>query len=80
MRLNSKFRKILVEPRINIRQKLSDQFALKLEGEFKINRLLKCGFKMILLGVEKRRLGLVNETFIATSKQGSFGVEFNKKN
>jgi hypothetical protein len=29
------------EPRINIRQKLSDQFALKLEGEFKINRLLK---------------------------------------
>jgi hypothetical protein len=32
-----KIRKILVEPRINIRQKLSDQFALKLENSKSID-------------------------------------------
>jgi hypothetical protein len=37
VRLNyfQKFDKLLVEPRLNIRQQISTVFALKLEGEFK---------------------------------------------
>ena len=85
MRLNyfQKFEKLLVEPRINIRQQLSDQFALKLEGEFKNQSTTQIvDFEDDFLGVEKRRWVLVNnkDIPIATSKQGSFGVEFNTKN
>ncbi|WP_091208553.1 TonB-dependent receptor [Flavobacterium xueshanense] len=83
LRLNyfQKFEKLLVEPRINIRQKLSEQFALKLEGEFKNQSTTQIvDFEDDFLGVEKRRWVLVNDKDIpiATSKQGSFGVEFNK--
>ena len=83
LRLNyfQKFEKLLVEPRINIRQKLSDQFALKLEGEFKNQSTTQIvDFEDDFLGVEKRRWVLVNDKDIpiATSKQGSFGLEFNK--
>ncbi|WP_073371557.1 TonB-dependent receptor [Flavobacterium fluvii] len=83
LRLNyfQKFEKFLVEPRINIRQKLSNQFALKLEGEFKNQSTTQIvDFEDDFLGVEKRRWVLVtdNEIPIATSKQGSFGVEFNQ--
>ncbi|MNF57381.1 hypothetical protein D3C84_389090 [compost metagenome] len=83
LRLNyfQKFEKFLVEPRINIRQKLSNQFALKLEGEFKNQSAIQIvDFEDDFLGVEKRRWVLVTdkEIPIATSKQGSFGVEFNQ--
>ena len=83
LRLNyfQKFEKLLVEPRINIRQKLSDQFALKLEGEFKNQSTTQIvDFEDDFLGVEKRRWVLVNDKDmpIATSKQGSFGIEFNQ--
>ncbi|WP_369754002.1 carboxypeptidase-like regulatory domain-containing protein [Flavobacterium sp. WC2409] len=82
VRLNyfQKFDKLLVEPRINIRQQLSNQFALKLEGEFKNQTATQIiDFEDDFLGVEKRRWVLVNNQSIpiATSKQGSFGVEFN---
>lgn len=83
VRLNyfQKFAKLLVEPRINIRQQLSGEFALKLEGEFKNQTATQIiDFEDDFLGVEKRRWVLVNNESIpiATSKQGSFGVEFNK--
>ncbi|MFV5699719.1 carboxypeptidase-like regulatory domain-containing protein [Flavobacterium sp. ZT3R17] len=83
LRLNyfQKFEKLLVEPRINIRQKLSNQFALKLEGEFKNQSTTQIvDFEDDFLGVEKRRWVLVTDKDIpiATSKQGSFGVEFNQ--
>ena len=82
VRLNyfQKFDKLLVEPRINIRQQLSNQFALKLEGEFKNQTATQIiDFEDDFLGVEKRRWVLVNNQSIpiAKSKQGSFGVEFN---
>lgn len=82
MRLNyfQEFKKFLVEPRINIRQQISDRFALKLEGEFKNQTTTQIvDFEDDFLGVEKRRWVLVNDKDIpiATSKQGSFGVEFN---
>ena len=84
MRLNyfQKFEKFLVEPRINIRQQVSDQIALKLEVEFKNQSTTQIvDFEDDFLGVEKRRWILVNnkDIPIATSKQGSFGVEFNTK-
>lgn len=80
-RLNyfKKFDKLLTEPRINIRQQLSKQFALKLEGEFRNQTATQIiDFEDDFLGVEKRRWVLVNneDIPIATSKQSSFGVEF----
>ena len=83
VRLNyfQKFAKFLVEPRINFRQKLSNEFALKLEGEFKNQSTTQIvDFEDDFLGVEKRRWVLVNNNDIpiAISKQGSLGVEFNK--
>lgn len=82
-RLNyfQKFKKFLFEPRINIRQKVSSEFALKLEGEFKNQTATQIiDFEDDFLGVEKRRWVLVdNKTIpVATSKQGSFGLEFYK--
>jgi hypothetical protein len=84
MRLNyfQKFEKFIIEPRINIRQKLSDQFALKIEGEFKNQSTTQIvDFEDDFLGVEKRRWVLVTDKDIpiATSNQGSFGIEFNQK-
>jgi len=78
-----KFDKFLIEPRINIRQKLSNRLALKLEGEFKNQSATQIvDFQDDFLGVENRRWVLANNTSIpiATSKQGSFGVEFNQNN
>jgi hypothetical protein len=46
----------LVEPRINIRQKLSDQFALKLEENLKSIYHSNSGFEDDFLGVEKKTL------------------------
>lgn len=74
-----KFKTILVEPRINIRQQLFNQLALKLEGEFKNQTATQIiDFEDDFLGVEKRRWVLVNNKNIpiATSQQGSFGLEF----
>ncbi|MBX9889152.1 MAG: TonB-dependent receptor [Flavobacteriaceae bacterium] len=82
-RLNyfQKFNKVLIEPRINIRQKISKLLAIKLEGEFKNQTSTQIiDFEDDFLGVEKRRWVLVdNETIpIATSKQASFGIELTK--
>ena len=77
-----KFDKLLIEPRLNLRQKLSNTIALKLEGEFKNQSASQIiDFQDNFLGVEKRRWVLANDDDIpiATSKQGSFGFEFNQK-
>jgi hypothetical protein len=83
LRLNyfQKFEKLLIEPRINIRQQLSNILALKLEGEFKNQTTTQIiDFEYDFLGVEKRRWVLVNndDIPIAISKQGSLGLEFKK--
>ncbi|KJD32668.1 membrane protein [Tamlana sedimentorum] len=78
-----KFNSFLVEPRLNLRQKLSNQFALKLQGEFKNQTTKqKIDFQDDFLGVENRRWTLANEQLIkiSKSKQVSFGFEFNKNN
>tara|TARA_R110002049_G_scaffold993_3_gene7164 strand:+ start:38915 stop:41479 length:2565 start_codon:yes stop_codon:yes gene_type:complete len=78
-----KFDRILIEPRVNIRQKLSNQFALKLQGEFKNQSATQIvDFQDDFLGVENRRWILANEQNIpiSESKQASFGFEFNQDN
>jgi len=78
-----KFDKLLIEPRITARQKLSNQWALKLEGEFKNQSATQIvDFQDDFLGVENRRWILAdNNTIpISTSKQASFGVDYSKHN
>lgn len=78
-----KFDKLLLEPRLNIRQKLSRTVALKLQGEFKNQSATQIiDFQDDFLGVENRRWILANEEAIpvSESKQVSFGFEFNKNN
>ncbi|MGJ8743285.1 TonB-dependent receptor [Polaribacter sp.] len=76
-----KFQKVIIEPRINIRQQLNSEFFLKLEGEFKNQTTAqKIDFEDNFLGIEKRRWILSDNknTPIVKSKQASFGVEYSK--
>ena len=78
-----KFNKFLIEPRLNFRQKLSNQFAVKLQGEFKNQSAnQKIDFQDDFLGVENRRWVLANEDDIpiSESKQISLGFEINQNN
>lgn len=78
-----KFNKVIIEPRLNIRQKLSRAVALKLQGEFKNQSATQIfDFQDDFLGVENRRWILANEQDIpiSKSKQTSFGFEFNHNN
>lgn len=78
-----KFDQLLFEPRLNIRQKLSNQFALKLEGEFKNQSATQIvDFQDDFLGVENRRWILADNQSIpiAKSKQASFGIDFKQNN
>jgi hypothetical protein len=75
------FNKYVIEPRINIRQKLNYEFFLKLEGEFKNQTTAqKIDFEDNFLGIEKRRWILSDDekTPIVKSKQASFGLEYSK--
>ena len=75
-----KFSRLIIEPRINVRQKLS-HFALKLQGEFKNQSATQIvDFKDDFLGVENRRWILADDQNIpiSESKQASFGVAYNK--
>ena len=91
-----KFNKIIIEPRLNFRQKLTNQFAVKLQGEFKNQSTTQViDFQDNFLGVENRRWILANEQNkpnleskqpyaqnipISISKQVSFGFDFNHGN
>ncbi|WP_142784681.1 TonB-dependent receptor domain-containing protein [Changchengzhania lutea] len=78
-----KFNKLLIEPRLNFRQNLSNQFAIKVQGEFKNQSAnQKIDFQDDFLGVENRRWVLANEESvpISESKQASLGFEFNQNN
>ncbi|UKM65061.2 TonB-dependent receptor [Flavobacteriaceae bacterium GSB9] len=78
-----KFRKFILEPRLNVRQRLSSRFAVKLQGEFKNQSATQIiDFQDDFLGVENRRWILANEKSIpiSESKQVSFGVTFNRNN
>jgi hypothetical protein len=83
VRLNyfHKFNKHLIEPRINIRQKLNSEVSIKLEGEFKNQTTAqKIDFEDNFLGIEKRRWILSDDenTPIIKSKQASLGISYSK--
>jgi hypothetical protein len=76
-----KFNKFIIEPRINIRQKLNAEISAKLEGEFKNQTTAqKIDFEDNFLGIEKRRWILSDEKNIPImkSKQVSFGIDYSK--
>jgi hypothetical protein len=76
-----KFNKFIIEPRINIRQKLNAKISAKLQGEFKNQTTAqKIDFEDNFLGIEKRRWILSNEQEIPImkSKQVSFGFDYSK--
>jgi len=78
-----KFDQLLIEPRLNVRQKLSNQFAIKLEGEFKNQTATQIvDFQDDFLGVENRRWILADNQSIpiSKSKQASFGIDFKQHN
>lgn len=78
----SKFNLFLFEPRINIRQKISNSFFSKLEAEIKHQSIAqKIDFEDNFLGVEKRRWVLSDEKNIPIikSKQLSIGVDYSLK-
>ena len=77
------FNQFLIEPRINVRQKVINSLYLKLEGELKNQTTTqKIDFQDNFLGIEKRRWVLADndKTPIIKSKQISFGTEFSKNN
>ena len=76
-----KFKKLVIEPRIAIRQQLNSLLSLNFEGEFKNQTTAqKIDFEDNFLGIEKRRWILSDnkKTPIIKSKQASLGVEYNK--
>jgi hypothetical protein len=78
-----KFNRLIIEPRFNVRQKLSHHFDLKLQGEFKNQSATQIiDFQDDFLGVENRRWILANEQNIpiSQSKQVSFGIEYSRNN
>jgi len=78
-----KFNTIIIEPRLNFRQRLNKNFALKLQGEFKDQSATQIiDFQDDFLGVENRRWILADEKQIkiSESKQGSLGFEYNQNN
>jgi hypothetical protein len=78
-----KFNRLIIEPRFNVRQKLSNHFDLKLQGEFKNQSATQIiDFQDDFLGVENRRWILANEQNIpiSQSKQVSFGIEYSRNN
>jgi hypothetical protein len=78
-----KFNRLIIEPRFNVRQKLSNYFDLKLQGEFKNQSATQIiDFQDDFLGVENRRWILANEQNIpiSQSKQVSFGIEYSRNN
>ncbi|TMM30386.1 hypothetical protein FDT66_06385 [Polaribacter aestuariivivens] len=74
-----KFNEFVVEPRINISQKLNNQISLKLEAEFKNQTTTqKVDFQDNFLGIEKRRWILSDNKNIpiVKSKQISLGTTY----
>tara|TARA_R110002050_G_scaffold1281_6_gene9360 strand:+ start:981 stop:3536 length:2556 start_codon:yes stop_codon:yes gene_type:complete len=75
------FKKLLIEPRININYKIADDIKLELQGEFKnqtTNQVID--LKQNFLGIEKRRWVLSDENKlpITRSKQVSLGISYDK--
>jgi hypothetical protein len=81
-RLNyiDKFKKNIIEPRLNFNHRFLDYFTVEVLGEFKHqNTSQVINFQNDFLGIEKRRWQLSNDNDIPVieSKQVSVGINFN---
>ena len=77
-----KFKKHILEPRLNINQQISEHLALNFSGEMKHqNSSQIINFQTDFLGIEKRRWQLANDTTIPVirSKQLSLGLNYHNK-
>ncbi|WP_437398050.1 TonB-dependent receptor [Flagellimonas lutimaris] len=77
------FKKLLIEPRINLNFKLANYLRAEVLGEFKsqtTNQIID--LEQNFLGIEKRRWILSNDNTlpVTKSKQGSFGINYEKNN
>jgi len=75
----SKFKKHIIEPRLNINYKLTDKLSFELLGEFKHQNTMQIiNFQNDFFGIEKRRWFLSNDSTrpVIQSKQMSFGVNY----
>lgn len=77
------FKEFVVEPRLNIKYTLIENFNAELQGEFKsqaTNQIID--LEQNFFGVEKRRWVLSdgNELPLTKSKQGSLGFNYDEKN
>ena len=75
------FKKVIIEPRININYTIAEDFKLELLGEFKnqtTNQVID--LKQNFLGIEKRRWVLSDDHLlpITKSKQISLGINYDK--
>jgi hypothetical protein len=78
----SKFKEILIEPRLSLHQKFGNGFAVEVLGEFKSQSTTqRIDFESDFLGIEKRRWVLADgeNTPIIKSKQASAGLVYSKK-
>ncbi|WP_181899507.1 TonB-dependent receptor [Flagellimonas nanhaiensis] len=83
IRLNylSKFKELILEPRISIRQALGDHFEMEAQGEYKHQSTSQIvNFQNDFLGIEKRRWQLSDNDAIPIlkSKQASLGLLYKK--
>ena len=77
------FKKLLIEPRINLNFKLANYVRAEVLGEFKsqtTNQIID--LEQNFLGIEKRRWILSNDSTlpVTKSKQGSVGINYEKNN
>jgi len=77
------FKKLLIEPRINLNFKLANYLRAEVLGEFKsqtTNQIID--LEQNFLGIEKRRWILSNDNTlpVTQSKQGSVGINYEKNN
>lgn len=78
----SRFNKLLIEPRLNLRTALGDHISIEAQGEFKHQSTSQIvNFQNDFLGIEKRRWQMTDNDSIPIiqSKQASLGVFYKKK-
>ena len=75
----TRFEKLIIEPRLSVRQSIGQHIEIEAQGEFKHQSTSQIvNFQNDFLGIEKRRWQLTDNDNIPIiqSKQGSFGVTY----
>jgi hypothetical protein len=75
----TRFKKLIIEPRLSVRKSIGEHIEIEAQGEFKHQSTSQIvNFQNDFLGIEKRRWQLTDNDSIPIlqSKQGSFGVTY----